>query len=82
MNRFEKKKLEMDFKNFTSRNFEKPSNCRNAAQIRFYVSELCAKIEEYDKNFNYVPGWAYSLLNQYTSVQNSFVHVDFVRSYA
>ena len=82
MNNFEMKKVEMELKNFTARNFEKPSNCRNAAQIRFYISELCSKIEEYEKKFNYVPEWAYTLLNQYTIVQNSLVHLEFVKCYA
>jgi hypothetical protein len=82
MTTFEIKKVEMEFKNFTHRNFEKPSNCRNAAQISFYVRELCIKIEEYEKRFNYVPEWAYALLNQYTTVQNSFVHTEFVKCYA
>jgi hypothetical protein len=82
MSNFEKKQLEIDLKNFTSRNFEKPNDCKNAAQIRFYVSELCAKIEEYERRFDYVPGWAYSLLTQYTIVQNRMVHIEFVKTYA
>jgi hypothetical protein len=82
MNDYEKKKLEMDLKDFTQRNFERPSNCRNAAQIRFYVRELCTKIEEYERRFDYVPSWAYSLLSQYTAVQNSMVHLEFVKAYA
>ncbi|MFM9839974.1 MAG: hypothetical protein ACKVOQ_17040 [Cyclobacteriaceae bacterium] len=82
MSNFEKKKLEMDLRNFTSRNFERPSDCRNGAQIRFYVRELCNKIEEYERRFNYVPSWAYSLLTQYTIVQNNMVHIEFVKTYA
>jgi hypothetical protein len=82
MSEFEKKKLEMDLRVFTSKNFERPSDCRNAAQIRFYVRELCNKIEEYERRFNYVPSWAYSLLSQYNTVQNNMVHLDFVKTYA
>jgi len=82
MSNFEKKKLEMDLKNFTNRNFEKPSDCRNIAQIRFYVTELCSKIEEYEHRFNYVPSWAYSLLAQYNLVHNSMLHKDFKNAYA
>jgi len=82
MTEFEKKKLECDFRDFTSKNFEKPSNCRNGSQIRFYIKELCSKIEQYEKQFSYVPEWAYVLLSQYTSVQNSMVHIEFVRSYS
>ena len=82
MNDFEMKKVEMELRNFTSKNFEKPSNCRNAAQIRFYINELCSKIEECERRFNYVPEWAYTLLNQYAIVQNSFVHLEFVKCYA
>lgn len=82
MSDFEKKKLEMELKNFTVRNFVRPSDCRNLDQIRFYVSELCSKIEEYENRFNYVPGWAYSLLSQYNTVQNSLLHREFRNAYA
>ncbi len=81
MSDFEKKKLEMELKNFTSRNFVGPSDCRNLDQIRFYVRELCSKIEEYENRFNYVPSWAYSLLTQYNAVQNKMIQVDFRRAY-
>jgi hypothetical protein len=81
MSDFEKKKLETELKNFTSRNFERPSDCRNLDQIRFYVRELCSKIEEYEKRFNYVPAWAYSLLTQYNAVQNSLIRIDFKTAY-
>jgi hypothetical protein len=82
MSEFEKTKLEIELKNFTTRNFERPSDCRNLDQIRFYVRELCNKIDEYERRFNYVPGWAYSLLAQYNMVQNSMLHTEFRNAYA
>jgi hypothetical protein len=81
MSDYEKKMLEMELKSFTSRNFERPGDCRNLDQIRFYVRELCSKIEEYEIRFNYVPQWAYALLAQYNLVQNRMLHVEFVTSY-
>jgi hypothetical protein len=81
MSDYEKKQLEMELKNFTSRNFERPSDCRNLDQTRYYVKELCGKIEEYEIRFNYVPSWAYALLAQYNLVQNRMLHMDFVTSY-
>jgi hypothetical protein len=81
MSDYEKKMLEMELKNFTSRNFERPSDCRNLDQIRYYVKELCTKIEEYEIRFNYVPQWAYSLLAQYNLVQNRMLHLEFVTTY-
>ena len=81
MNDYERQKLELELKNFTARNFEKPGNCRNLDQIRFYVRELCCKIEEYESRFNYVPSLAYSLLAQYNSVQNQMLYVDFITTY-
>jgi hypothetical protein len=81
MSDFEKNKLEMEFRSFTARNFEKPADCKNLDQVRFYVNELCQKIEEYNMHFNYVPGWAYSLLAQYNARQNSFLHNEFKESY-
>ena len=81
MSNFERKKLEMDLRNFTDRNFESPSNCRNIDQIRFYVKELCLKIEEYESRFNFVPSSAYSLLAQYNLVQNQLIHIEFRKAY-
>jgi len=75
------KRIEADFKSFTSRNFEKPADCRNLEQIRFYVRELCQKIEEHEMRFNYVPNWAYVLLAQYNAKQNGMLHVEFVSTY-
>ena len=81
MSEFEKKSLDMELKVFASRNFERPTDCRNLDQIRFYIRELCLKIEEYQKRFNYVPGAAYSLLAQYNAQQNSIIHKEFLRAY-
>lgn len=81
MSEYEKHRLEMELKNFTSRNFERPNNCRNLDQTRFYVRELCTKIEEYESRFNYVPDWAYALLAQYNLVQNRLVLAEFKNTY-
>lgn len=81
MSEFEKNYLEIELRKFTSRNFVRPSDCRNLDQIRFYISELCDKIEDYKRRFNYVPGAAYSLLSQYNSRQNSMLYRDFIRNY-
>ena len=81
MSEFEKKHLEVELKNFTSRNFVRPSDCRNLDQIRFYIAELCIRIEDYKKRFNYVPNAAYALLSQYNSRQNSMLYRDFTRNY-
>jgi hypothetical protein len=81
MSDFERKKIELELKTFTSRNFEKPSECRNLDQIRFYVRELCLKIEELESRFHYVPQWAYSLLAQYNSRQNTMISLDFRNTY-
>lgn len=71
----------MELKGFAARNFEKPGACRNAEQVRFYIHELCSKMEELKNRFNYVPESAYALLAQYTARQNSFVYKEFVSSY-
>lgn len=81
MSEFEKKHLELELRNFTARNFVRPAECRNLDQIRFYIRELCLKIEEYKKRFDYVPTTAYSLLSQYNSRQNSILYRDFRSNY-
>jgi hypothetical protein len=81
MSDYERKKIELELKTFTSRNFVRPSECRNLEQIRFYVRELCLKIDEFEGKFNYVPNSAYSLLAQYNSRQNAMINVDFRNSY-
>jgi hypothetical protein len=81
MTDYERKKLENDLKAFASRNFIKPSECRNLEQIRFYVRELCLKIEEFENRFNYVPGYAYTLLAQYNLRQNGIINTEFRATY-
>lgn len=81
MSQFELKKIENDLKRFTERNFETPGKCRNLDQIRFYVKELCGKIEEYQSRFNYVPQSAYTLLAQYNQVQNQLIYINFRNTY-
>ena len=81
MTEFERRKIEAELKVFTSKNFERPSDCRNLEQIRFYVRELCQKIEELEGRFNYVPNWAYILLAQYNARQNGMLHVEFISTY-
>ena len=81
MTDYERKKIEMELRSFTSKNFEKPSECRNLEQIRFYVRELCIKIEELEDRFKYVPNWAYALLAQYNDKQNTLLHVEFRNAY-
>ena len=80
MSEFDRSKIELELKSFTSRNFEQPSDCRNPEQIRFYVSELCSKIQELEHRFKYVPDWAYSLLAQYNAKQSGMIQVEFVKA--
>ena len=71
---FGKHHSERELEMFTARNFEKPADCKDLEQIRFYVRELCIKIEELERRFEYVPNSAYSLLAQYNSKQNSLIN--------
>lgn len=81
MTDYERKKIEMDLKAFTSKHLEKPSECRNPEQIRFYLKELAKKIEALEQSCNYAPDWAYAMLAQYNARQNSFLLVEFRNSY-
>lgn len=82
LSEYEKQRLEAELKVFTARNFVRPGSCRNLDQIRFYVAELCRKIEEYQVQFNYVPQSAYVMLAQYNSAQNKLLHQEFSRTYS
>ena len=77
----EMRKLDQELKQFAMKNFERPSNCRNLEQIRYYVRELSVKIDEMRRQFNYVPSSAYSLLAQYNAKQNSIIGMDFRKTY-
>ena len=81
MTSFEQQRIETNLRIFTARNFERPSDCKNLDQVRFYVRELCLKIEELESKFSYVPQWAYTLLAQYNARQNAMLHVDFKQLY-
>jgi hypothetical protein len=80
MSEFEKKTLELELKAFASKNFERPADCKNLDQVRFYIHELCARIEDYQNRFNYAPELAYTLLAQYNARQNSMLYKTFVNS--
>ncbi|HEX5172148.1 MAG TPA: hypothetical protein VFW11_23390 [Cyclobacteriaceae bacterium] len=77
----ERQRIENELRKFAAQNFERPSNCRNLEQIRYYVRELSVKIEEMRNKFNYVPSSAYSLLAQYNAKQNSIIGTDFRKTY-
>jgi len=77
----DRRKLEADLRIFATRNFVRPSECKNLEQVRFYVRELCLKIEELETKFNFVPASAYALLAQYNMRQNAIIDVDFRNTY-
>ena len=81
MSDYERHRIEIKFKEFTSKNFEKPTKCRNLEQIRYYIRELCHTIEEMESKHSFVPTGAYSLLAQYNARQNSFINQEFTRNY-
>jgi hypothetical protein len=81
MSDFEKRKIDSELREFTSKNFERPADCKNSEQIRFYISELGSKIIEIEGRFSYVPSWAYTLLAQYNAKQNSLIHAEFRNTY-
>lgn len=73
--------IDLMLRSFAHRHLEKPDACRNAGQIRFYVQELAQKIEEFERQFHYVPVWAYGLLAQYNAAYNRLVHKEFKQQY-
>ena len=81
MSEFEKRHLETERRRFPASNFARPSACRNLDQIRHYIQELCVRIEDYQRRFDYVPSTAYTLLSEYNSRQNSLLYRDFIRNY-
>ena len=81
METWDQKKVDNELRKFTAKNFEKPADCKDLEQIRFYVRELCLKIEELEKRFEYVPSSAYSLLAQYNLQQNLMISKDFSNTY-
>ena len=81
MSEYERTHLETELNSFTSKNFVKPNECKNIDQIRFYIRELCIKIDEYERRFNYVPQSVYSLLANYNRVQSNMIYVQFRNTY-
>lgn len=81
MSEYERQKIDLKLRQFANRHFEKPPNCKNLEQIRYYIHELCQVIEAYEKRCNYVPKWIYSLLAEYNARQNSFLCEDFTKTY-
>lgn len=75
MTPYEQVRIDQELRVFAARNFEKPMVCKNPEQIRFYSAELCLKIAEYENRFNYVPAWAYTLLEEYNTQLNAWQKV-------
>ena len=81
MTKFEKKKRAFEFNKFVKMHFEKPSNCKDAQQVGYYIQELSAKIEELKDAWGYVPDEAYRLLHQYSQLHRKLTYADFINSY-
>lgn len=67
MTAYEKVRIDQEMRVFALKSFEKPAFCRNAEQVRYYSTEWRAKIAEYESQYNFVPAWAYALLEEYLS---------------
>jgi hypothetical protein len=81
MSNFEKKQIEMELRAFATRNFERPADCKNLDQVRFYIGELIQKINDMRTHGSHIPDYAYTLLAQYNARQNSMLYKDFAKSY-
>ena len=81
MSGYERNKIELELRISITKNLKKPSECNNLDQIRFYVAELCSKIQELKDKCNYVPDWAYTLLAQYNDKQNLMLYAEFKNAY-
>lgn len=81
MTRFEQKKIDVEFSKFAQMNFDKPQNCRNIGQIRYYMDELTSKMKELRSSFNYVPDSAHAMLAQYNNAQNRIILKNFKEVY-
>lgn len=81
MNNYQLRKIDQDFIVFAKRHYEKPKNCKNLDQTRFYIDELRSKIEEMKAAWNYVPEYAYTLLSEYNGIQNKILFEEFKNAY-
>ncbi len=82
MSTHEKKKIDNDFKRFTSLNFEQPKKCKSLRQLQYYVKELTQKIKELKSRFNYVPDKAFTLLTAYNQMLNSLIFKNYQEVYS
>jgi len=65
------RKVGHDISDKMSSNADMPSSFKNVEEIRFYVRDLCFKIEELENIFDYVPASSYNLLAKYHTLQDS-----------
>ncbi len=82
MGTYEKKKIDTEFKKFTSQNFERPAKCKNIGQLQYYVQELTRKIKELRARFNYVPEKAFLLLTEYNQMVNKLIFKNYQEVYS
>ena len=62
------KKIEACFHRFVENHFVPPALCKDLGQLKFYIDELYAKIEEASQQFGFVPTAAFVLLSDYDAV--------------
>lgn len=65
------KKIDTGIPNEMSPNEAISASFKNVEEIRFYVRDLCFKIEELENRFDYVPASSYNLLAKYNTLQDS-----------
>jgi len=70
-------KTDTEINNGVSPNAEIQSSFKNVEEIRFYVRDLCFKIEELENRFDYVPASSYNLLAKYHTLQDSSTEKNF-----
>jgi hypothetical protein len=81
MSGYQKKRIDTEFKKFTSLNFETPKKCKSLGQLHYYVKELTQKIKELKGRFNYVPDRAFTLLTEYNQMLNTLIFKNYQEVY-
>lgn len=61
---------------------ENPLQCKTDEDIRFYVRDLCLKIEALEERLEYVPSSSCTFLAEYHTLQSPSTIKNFAENYA
>ena len=80
-NRYIKKLIEKEFRNYVRENLLKPVECKRIDQTNRCIDQLHRLMSEYKLRFDFVPISAQVIFSKYQNIQDRMVYENFRETY-